>query len=61
MGLFDPEPAPVKHKIYRRSWWDGSVTAWCGNRAPAGAYRETWLTGGTTCPACIQAKKQHRK
>ncbi|MCA1194167.1 MULTISPECIES: hypothetical protein [unclassified Saccharopolyspora] len=51
------------HIIRRRSWWDGSIEAWCGDRKPGGAY-ETDLfrlpRGGTTCPACTAAKKRGR-
>lgn len=61
MGLFDPTPITVVHATLKRSWWDGGVTALCGQRFPAGTYEECWFHGGVTCPTCKQAKKQHRQ
>lgn len=61
MGLFDFKPAPVIHAIRKRSWWDGSVLAYCGDRASAGTYTETWFKGGITCPTCKHALKHRTK
>ena len=48
----------VWHKMRRRSWWDGSVESWCGQRWPAKTYQEAWLPGSRpACPACKAAQK----
>lgn len=51
----------ITHKLWKRSWWDGSVTGWCGQTFPPGHYRENWFGGGTTCPGCIAAWKARKR
>ncbi|WP_168584649.1 hypothetical protein [Saccharopolyspora sp. ASAGF58] len=50
------------HLTKKRSWWDGSVTTWCGQRYASGAHEsDFWhlpATGGT-CQACKAAKQNH--
>ncbi len=50
----------VTHQLRRRSWWDGSVIAECGQRFGPGAYRENWFGGRLTCPGCKTALKQKK-
>jgi hypothetical protein len=44
------------HRIAKKSWWSGRITALCGHTAEAGTYEtSTWrLFGlpGMKCPAC---------
>ena len=51
----------VVHAIRRRSWWDGSVTSWCGQKFDPREIREHWLAGGITCPACKAAARKSGK
>jgi len=45
--------AEITHRLARRSWWDGSVIARCGQRFSPGYYRELVLDlSPVTCPGC---------
>lgn len=48
----------VIHATAKKSWWDGSIIALCGQKYPAGHYRECWFNGGVTCPGCKAAKRR---
>lgn len=48
----------ITHELAKRSWWDGSVTALCGEKVQPGYYRENWFGGGLTCPRCRAAKRK---
>ena len=46
----------IKHAKRKRSWWDGSIIGMCGQRFPAGHYREAWTNlDPITCPGCRAA------
>ncbi|MCI2423968.1 hypothetical protein MOQ72_41875 [Saccharopolyspora sp. K220] len=50
----------VWHATRTKSWWDGSVTTWCGLRTTTSeSLSEYWYLGPVTpkCPACQAAKK----
>lgn len=48
----------VKHEARSTSFWNGTVTFWCG---PTMRRRDLERVFGSNCPACKRAKKQHRK
>ncbi len=46
----------IIHRLKSRSWWDGSVTAMCGQTYGPDYYRESWFSiGRITCPGCRAA------
>lgn len=45
------------HATAKKSWWDGSVIALCGQKYKPGYYKETWFNWGVTCPGCKAAMK----
>ncbi|GAB3479600.1 hypothetical protein [Amycolatopsis cihanbeyliensis] len=52
----------VIHVTAKRSWWNGKVTALCGQTAEAGDYEtDTWrlfgFRSGKPCPACQRIKR----
>lgn len=47
------------HLRRKKSWWDGSVIAWCGAKYEAGEYvSDFWVipATGPRCKACERAK-----
>ncbi|MER5389902.1 hypothetical protein [Saccharopolyspora sp. NPDC002686] len=52
----------IWHKLWKRSWWNGSVTAWCGQTFAPGYYKEALFSfGKPTCTGCRTALKQAGK
>ncbi|MEU3272547.1 hypothetical protein ABZ639_17035 [Saccharomonospora sp. NPDC006951] len=55
----------IKHRMAKKSWWSGRVTALCGHTAEAGEYEtSTWRLfplPGTWCPACERILKERRR
>lgn len=52
----------VWHERRSSSFWNGTVTAWCGwtSRKSDVQTGVTWL-GKKKCPACARASKAHKK
>lgn len=48
------------HAIAHRNWWNGQVTAWCGQTFKPGE-GETVIFTSTSCPACKKAKKAAKR
>ncbi|QRP47230.1 hypothetical protein [Amycolatopsis sp. FDAARGOS 1241] len=50
--------APLVHRIAKKSWWSGRITALCGATEEAGNYEtSTWRLfklPGQPCPVCEQ-------
>lgn len=49
----------IRHLTWKKSWWDGSVISWCGQRAASGEYVSDlfYIGPAKTCPACERAWK----
>ncbi len=50
----------VWHLRRTKSWWDGAVITWCGQRFEGGTYETDllWIGARPKCPACKDAKKR---
>jgi hypothetical protein len=52
----------VVHRIAKKSWWSGRVTALCGHTAEAGKYQtSTWTLFGLSGPQCPACEAIHRE